>query len=195
MNLRPGGLTDDPKANHYCAHLNDGTPAWLKFCRCRRANLITEVRQCILYDSAEPNARILGIEYMITPRLYETLSKEERKYWHSHVFEVKSGMLVMPQSILPNAAWEAAENKEMEQIVELYGKVYHLWQVDRGDKLPIGEPQLMTSYTGDGQLDFEEVRKRDKKFGVDHEEKKKARGYIKEPQIHPGRCRFVLLLS
>ncbi|KAL2105281.1 hypothetical protein VUR80DRAFT_8619 [Thermomyces stellatus] len=160
----------DPKrfveANHYCAHLND-------------------VRQCILYDSAEPNARILGIEYMITPRLYETLSKEERKYWHSHVFEVKSGMLVMPQSILPNAAWEAAENKEMEQIVELYGKVYHLWQVDRGDKLPIGEPQLMTSYTGDGQLDFEEVRKRDKKFGVDHEEKKKARGYIKEPQIHP----------
>lgn len=39
---------DDPKraaveANHYCAHLND------------------EVRQCILYDSPEPGARIIGI--------------------------------------------------------------------------------------------------------------------------------------
>jgi hypothetical protein len=25
---------------------------------------------------------------MITPRLYETLDKEERKLWHSHDFEV-----------------------------------------------------------------------------------------------------------
>ena len=123
---------------------------------------------------------------MITPKLYETLPQEERKYWHSHVFEVKSGMLVMPQSILPEAAWEAAENKEMEQIVELYGKVYHLWQVDRGDKLPLGEPQLMTSYTADGQLDFEKVRERDKKFGIDFEKKKERREYIKEPELHPG---------
>lgn len=125
---------------------------------------------------------------MITPRLYETLPQEERKYWHSHVFEVKSGMLIMPQGILPEAAWEAAENKEMEQVVELYGKVYHLWQVDRGDKLPMGEPQLMTSYTKDGQLDFEEVRKRDRKFGVDFEKKKEGRKYIKDPEIHPGMC-------
>lgn len=125
---------------------------------------------------------------MITPRLYETLPQEERKYWHSHVFEVKSGMLIMPQGILPEAAWEAVENKEMEQVVELYGKVYHLWQVDRGDKLPMGEPQLMTSYTKDGQLDFEEVRKRDKKFGVDYEKKKEGRQYIKDPEIHPGMC-------
>lgn len=147
------------------------------------------MRQCILYDSAEPNARMIGIEYMITPKLYETLPQEERKYWHSHVFEVKSGMLVMPQNILPEAAWEAAENKEMEQVIPLYGKAYHLWQVDRGDQLPMGEPQLMTSYTRDGQLDFKEVRKRDKKFGVDFERKKEVRKYMEEPaEIHPGRC-------
>jgi len=157
------------ESNHYCAHLND------------------EVRQCILYDSPEPNARLIGIEYMITPRLFETLNTEERKLWHSHVFEVKSGMLIMPTpSGVPQTMWEVPENKEMEQVVELYGKVFHLWQTDRGDKLPLGEPQLMTSFTAKDQFQFDEmVGDRDRRFGVDYKRKAEAREYIKEPKIHP----------
>lgn len=85
---------------------------------------------------------------------------------------------------VPSAAWEVAENKEMEQVVTLYGKVYHLWQTDRGDKLPLGEPQLMTSYTEKDQFDFEKVVKdRDVRFGEDSERKKEVRRYIEEPQI------------
>ncbi|KAI9155499.1 Oil body-associated protein 1A [Paramyrothecium foliicola] len=157
------------EANHYCAHLND------------------DVRQCLLYDSPDPGARLIGIEYMITPPLYESLPEEERKLWHSHVYEVKSGMLIMPCSVVPNAAWEVAENKEMEQVVHLYGKVYHLWQTDKGHKLPLGEPQLMTSFTEDGQFDFEKhVADRDKRFGTDYERKKVVRSHIEEPKIHPG---------
>ncbi|KAK5989355.1 Oil body-associated protein 1B [Cladobotryum mycophilum] len=93
---------DDPsrhvETNHYCAHLND------------------DVRQCLLYDSHEPNARLIGIEYMITPYLYESLLPEERRLWHSHVYEVKSGMLIMPKgsAAVPSAAWEEAEKREME---------------------------------------------------------------------------------
>ncbi|KAF2112948.1 hypothetical protein BDV96DRAFT_147529 [Lophiotrema nucula] len=165
---------DDPsrtvEANHYCAHLND------------------EVRQCILYDSPEKGARIIGIEYMITPRLYEGLDAEEQKLWHSHVFEVKSGMLIMPKpSVIPDAAWELAENKEMEEVIHLYGKVYHLWQVDRGDKLPLGEPKLMTSFTKEKQLPggLEGlVGERDKRFGSDYKRKKEVRSYIEEPKTH-----------
>ena len=68
---------------------------------------------------------------MITLRLYHILDHEEHKLWHSHVFEVKPGMLIFPQSqLVPTGAWETAETKEMEDVVELYGKVYHLWQVD-----------------------------------------------------------------
>lgn len=156
------------EANHYCGHLND------------------EVRQCVLYDSPEANARIIGIEYMISPRLYEGLDPEERKLWHSHIYEVKSGMLIMPQSSLPEAAWEVAETKEMEGVVELYGKAYHLWQVDRGDKLPLGPPQLMTSFTGPGQFDFERhIGDRDRRFGTDYRRKQEARKDISEPEIHP----------
>jgi len=147
-----------------------------------------DVRQCILYDSPEPNARLIGVEYMISPRLYKTLDEEERKLWHSHVFEVKSGMLIMPQPKgVPDLVWEKAELKEMEEVVGIYGKIYHLWQVDKGDKLPLGPPQLMTSYTAENQFDFDKmVSGRDKRFGSDYRRKREIRRYIEEPQIHPG---------
>lgn len=69
-----------------------------------------------------------------------------------------------------------------------YGKVYHLWQTDRGDQLPLGEPQLMTSYTAPDQLDFDTLLgERDRRFGADHKHKAEIRGYIQEPKIHPGK--------
>lgn len=39
-----------------------------------------------------------------------------------------------------------------KQVATTYGKVFHFWQFDRGDTLPLGLPQLMMSFTGDGQL-------------------------------------------
>lgn len=129
---------------------------------------------------------------MITPKLYETLPQEERRYWHTHVFEVKSGMLIMPKptGVMPQAVWERAERTEMEQVVTLYGKIYHLWQVDRGDKLPMGEPQLMTSFTEEGQFkDMEKVLdERDKRFpGADWRAKRESRKDIEVPEMHPGK--------
>jgi len=35
-------------------------------------------------------ARLIGVEYMVTPRVYEQLDEEERKLWHSHDYEVRS---------------------------------------------------------------------------------------------------------
>ncbi|KAI0128744.1 hypothetical protein BJ170DRAFT_682528 [Xylariales sp. AK1849] len=157
------------EANHYCSHLT------------------SDVRQCILYDSPSPNAKLIGIEYMVTPQLYSTLDAEERKLWHSHVFEVKSGMLIMPGPTAPGLqqVWETAETEEMKEVVHLYGKVYHLWQTDRGDALPLGEPKLMTSFTAEGQFDFEKhVGERDRRFGTDWKRKKELRKGIEEPQIH-----------
>ena len=77
---------------------------------------------------------------MVSPRLFATLPAEERRLWHSHVFEVKSGLLIMPQpTLVPRAVWETAETKEMQQVVGLYGKTYHLWQVDRGGRCLVEE--------------------------------------------------------
>ena len=49
-------------------------------------------------------------------------------------------MLILPK---PAGAkpddWEKAELEAMREIVGLYGKTWHTWQVDRGDELPMGE--------------------------------------------------------
>lgn len=124
---------------------------------------------------------------MITPRLYSTLEPSERRLWHSHVFEVKSGELIMPKpTCIPEVAWEAVETKEMEFVVQLYGKAYHLWQVDRGDKLPLGGPKLMMSHTQESPDIERLITARDEKFGTDHQRKVELRKYINEPEIHPG---------
>lgn len=82
-----------------------------------------DVRQCIIYDHPHANARLIGVEYMISAKLFETLSAEEKKLWHSHIFEVKSGMVCMPApNTIPQMLWEKAETAEMEQVIGLYGK-------------------------------------------------------------------------
>jgi hypothetical protein len=50
--------TRSVEANHYCAHVNE------------------DVRQCLLYDSPHANARLIGVEYMIKPHLYENLDAD-----------------------------------------------------------------------------------------------------------------------
>ncbi|KAJ6037046.1 Peptidase signal peptidase I [Penicillium herquei] len=162
------------EANHYCTHLTE------------------DVRQCLIYDSPGTKARLIGIEYMVSPRIFETLPPEERKLWHTHEFEVKSGMLIMPAPTgVPSSAWEAAETAEMYDIAPIYGKTYHLWQVDRGDVVPMGEPQLMGSFTTPenvavacpGGMD-ELLRARDERFKVDYRIKaKKREGIADAPKL------------
>jgi hypothetical protein len=67
-----------------------------------------EFLQCVIYDSDKPDARLIGIEYIISERLFQTLPEEEKKFWHSHVYEVKSGSLIAPR--LP----DLAENELMK---------------------------------------------------------------------------------
>lgn len=63
-------VTRSVEANHYCTHLS------------------SDVRQCLIYDTPKNPAKLIGVEYMITKRIYEGLDKEERLLWHSHDYEV-----------------------------------------------------------------------------------------------------------
>ncbi|KAN0106383.1 Protein of unknown function (DUF1264) domain containing protein [Hyaloscypha variabilis] len=154
------------EANHYCTHLS------------------ADVRQCLIYDAPTNPARLIGVEYMITPKLYETLDNEERKLWHSHDVEVRSGMLIMPNPNVPNAVWEIAETEEMKEVIGLYGKTYHFWQVDNGDTLPLGKPELMMSFTKPEQVPWHKVQDRDERYGVETGQKKEARKGIEAVVIH-----------
>ena len=150
------------EAHHYCILGND------------------EFNQCLIFDGNGKDAKLIGIEYIISGRLFGTLPDDERRLWHSHDYEVKSGALIAPG--LP----EAAEHELMAKLVSTYGKTIHTWQVDRGDKLPLGIPRVMMGLTRDGQLRPELAADRDKRFNISTAARRKSREDIPAPAVLPG---------
>lgn len=49
-------------------------------------------RQCLVYDSDEPKAKLIAVEYIISEKLFKELPDKEKKFWHSHKYEVESGL-------------------------------------------------------------------------------------------------------
>lgn len=90
----PSLVTD---AHHYCRSLNE------------------EVAQCVILDGAD----IVGVEYVLSERLFESLSDDEKTMWHPHDSGQPTG----------------------------YGKAWRLWDTERGGPsaarpLPLGRPVL-----------------------------------------------------
>ena len=156
-----GNINAQMEAHHYVNQLNE------------------DVYQAIIFDGNEGSPKIMGIEYIITAKLFKTLSTEEKKLWHSHVHEVKSGTLIAPG--IP----EVAEYELMEKLVNTYGKTIHTWHTDQERTLPVGSPMIMMGFTKDGQLHKELMDARDKRFNVSSAENKKKRADIKALPIDP----------
>lgn len=150
------------RVEHYCSHRS------------------ADVFQCVIYDSDRADARLIGIEYIISEALFTGLPAEEKKLWHSHRYEVMSGLLVAP------GVTAAAEQELMQELVNTYGKTWHLWQVDRGDVLPLGLPQLMMGFTADGQADPRMVAARDREQQIDSAKLKAGRAGLDVRPIVPG---------
>ncbi|KAI9141621.1 hypothetical protein BKA69DRAFT_1109520 [Paraphysoderma sedebokerense] len=149
------------EAHHYCMHLNE------------------DMRQCLIFDGHQEGARLIGVEYIISRKLFEALPEEEKKYWHSHVYEVKGGVIHMPSRTgVPRAVIRPAEKAEMEKLVDTYGKTFHFWQIDRGDPLPYGPPQLMMALTNSSMDNPTLMKSRDERFKVSLPELRKEREYI-----------------
>lgn len=55
------------------------------------------------------------------------------------------------------------ENPLMQELTKTYGKTWLFWQVDKGDVLPLGPPQLMMVATHDGQWNRNLLSERDKR--------------------------------
>ncbi|XVF25576.1 hypothetical protein REPUB_Repub13aG0223800 [Reevesia pubescens] len=138
--------------------------------------------QCPVYDSEVSKARLIGIEYIISDRLYEALTQEEQKLWHSHAYEIKSGLWVNPRIL------EMIGKPELENLAKTYGKFWCTWQVDRGDRLLLGALALMMSPQGVnlGKIDPLLVKNRDDKYNISTETIQKSRLEIEEPEwINP----------
>jgi Protein of unknown function (DUF1264) len=149
------------EAHHFCIHLRH------------------DLHQCIIFDSNQPGARLIGIEYIVSEARFRELPDEEKRLWHSHHYEVKSGELIAPG--IP----ELAERTYFKDLVSTYGKTFHTWQVDRDD-FPYGIPQLMMGFTQDGQFDESLVEARDRRFGVSRKPRRACRAGIPMPSLIPG---------
>lgn len=150
------------EAHHYCAILND------------------EVIQCVIYDGNQKDAKLMGVEYIISAQRYASLPAAEKPLWHSHVHEVKSGTLVAPGLPAP------AEHALMEKLVGTYGKTWHTWHTDLDKQLPLGVPQLMMGFTAEGQADPAMIQRRDQRLGISSSQEKRARADIPTPTVNPG---------
>jgi len=157
-----GNMDHQMEAHHYCTQHNE------------------DATQCIIYDGNQKDALMIGVEYIISKRLFETLPIEERHLWHSHDYEVKSGQLVAPG--IP----QMAEHEFMEKIVSTYGKTWHTWQTNTNDSLTTGTPNLMMGFTEDGQVKQSLINDRDRRFNINTTEKKEDRADIAKPKVLPG---------
>lgn len=157
-----GNMKAQMEAHHYVSQLNE------------------DVHQAIIYDGNGEDAKIMGVEYIISDRLFKQLDEEEKKLWHSHHYEVKSGSLIAPG--IP----DAVEHELMEKLVSTYGKTIHTWHTDQQRELPIGSPMIMMGFTKDGQLDKQLLADRDKRFNISTADKKKNRADIPEPTVDPS---------
>lgn len=156
-----GNINAQMEAHHYVSQINE------------------DLHQAIMYDGNGEDAKIMGVEYIVSERLFKTLPEEEKKLWHSHHHEVKSGTLIAPG--IP----EVAEHELMEKLVSTYGKIIHTWHTDQDRNLPVGAPQVIMGFTKEGQLKPELLSSRDKRFNVSSAEKKKNREDIPMPNVDP----------
>jgi hypothetical protein len=136
---------------------------------CRAGN--EEFMQCAIFDANTANANLVGIEYIISERLYDTLSADEQALWHPHNYEILSGQLVAPG--LP----EVAEHAFLEKKVNSYGKTWHTWDTGAPEQktLPLGSPMLAWSFNADRELDPLVLQQRDKRMNLDSGRKREAR--------------------
>jgi hypothetical protein len=149
------------EAHHYCGHLSE------------------DMIQCVIFDGNAANAKIMGVEYIVSRALFEQLPTEEKHLWHSHVHEVRAGSLIAPG--IP----DVAEHELMKKLAGTYGKTWHTWHTDQKLQLPTGTPMLMMGFVDSHPADPTMVADRDHRFGVSSARKREQRSDIDYPPIDP----------
>ena len=143
------------EAHHYCNQANE------------------DMAQCVLFDGNTAEARMMGVEYIISEKLYTTLPAEEKAYWHPHNYEILSGQLRMPG--LP----DVAEKEALKGKINSYGKTWHTWMTGmhgkQADPLPFGPPHLQWSFNKDGEDVPGMVADRDKRMDFNTADERKDR--------------------
>ncbi len=109
--------------------MEDGTPGGPFHHYCKGVS--DKILQCLLFESTDPKAKLIGIEYFVAKDLTRKLPAIHwHRYFHDHKVEIATGrvqVLDMPPDQAAKVA-EAASGTD--------GVIYHLWQ--HGQEFPDG---------------------------------------------------------
>ncbi len=100
--------------HHYCKGISD------------------EILQCLLFESTDPKAKLVAVEYFIA----KGLARKEvplitwNRHFHDHAVEIATGR-VLVLDLAPDKAKAVAE-----AAAKTDGIIFHLWQ--KGQKVPDG---------------------------------------------------------
>ena len=148
------------EAHHYCHQMNE------------------DFAQCTLFDGTGVKARLNGIEYIISEKLFAQLPPAERAFWHPHNGEILSGQLIAPG--IPDAAEKALMRRKMNS----YGKTWHVWNTGHegsaADQLLLGPAMLAWSFSREGEAIPAMVERRDRRHGVSTAEQRKQRADLQK---------------
>jgi hypothetical protein len=116
--------------------MEDGTISgpWHHYCK----SISPEILQCLLFESTDPNALLMEVEYFIAKRVSRAHVplKKWNKYYHDHEVEIATGrvqVLDLPEDKAKELEADAAKTD---------GIIFHLWP--KGAKAPdgtVGHPQ------------------------------------------------------
>jgi len=107
----------DMIAHHYCKGVAGG------------------MTECLLFDSDDPDAHLVGAEVIVGPDVYAKFSAAEKMLWHYHKEEIPKVSATLPDLSADEAA------KVVKSIEETYGKIYLLWDPSQGSD-PTGPPSV-----------------------------------------------------
>ena len=148
------------EAHHYCQQMNE------------------DFAQCTLFNSSGSNARLNGIEYIISEKLFLTLPAAEKAFWHPHNGEILSGQLAAPGIPAP------AEKALMRSKMNSYGKTWHVWNTGHeggtADQLPLGPAMLAWSFSRDGEAVPAMVERRDRRLDINSAKLRKQRAELQK---------------
>ncbi len=91
--------------------------------------------ECLLFESDAEDAKLVGVETIVTPQIYNSFSETEKALWHYHKDE-----LARVDARIPDLPPEEAATI-LKSLEETYGKLYILWDPGRSE-LPIGNPSI-----------------------------------------------------
>lgn len=115
-------------AKHYVKESRVPVHHWCK-------NINEELIECLLFDSDNPNANLVGIETIVANDVWNEFTESQKEEWHDHAIEIFEAEATLPDTPQEEAA------KIVEFLKGTHGRVVYIWDFPE-EKYPVTMPFL-----------------------------------------------------